>query len=475
MAEFKVAPVDAPITQKVTLWFENRFPTAFDEYKKHMSEYYAPKNFNFWYFFGSLALLVLVIQIVTGIFLVMHYKPDAALNAAGVPVAFASVEYIMRDVPWGWLIRYMHSTGASAFFVVVYLHMFRGLLYGSYRKPRELVWIFGCAIFLCLMAEAFMGYLLPWGQMSYWGAQVIVNLFAAIPFVGPDLALLIRGDYVVGDATLNRFFSFHVIAVPLVLLGLVVAHLLALHDVGSNNPDGVEIKAKKDPKTGIPLDGIPFHPYYSVHDLMGVGVFLIIFCAILFFAPELGGYFLEYNNFIPADPLKTPSHIAPVWYFTPYYSMLRATTDDMIKVLSAVVALGAIGTVLKGRIGGAAKIAVLIAAAIGIALLNVFDAKFWGVVVMGGAVIILFFLPWLDHSPVKSIRYRPSWHSTLYGVFVVIFLILAYLGVQPPSEIGTIVSQVGTLFYFGFFLLMPWWSQLGTFKPVPERVTFHPH
>ena len=475
MAEFKVAPADAPITQKVTLWFENRFPTAFDEYKKHMSEYYAPKNFNFWYFFGSLALLVLVIQIVTGIFLVMHYKPDAALNAAGVPVAFASVEYIMRDVPWGWLIRYMHSTGASAFFVVVYLHMFRGLLYGSYRKPRELVWIFGCAIFLCLMAEAFMGYLLPWGQMSYWGAQVIVNLFAAVPFVGPDLALLIRGDYVVGDATLNRFFSFHVIAVPLVLLGLVVAHLLALHDVGSNNPDGVEIKAKKDPKTGIPLDGIPFHPYYSVHDLMGVGVFLIIFCAILFFAPELGGYFLEYNNFIPADPLKTPSHIAPVWYFTPYYSMLRATTDDMIKVLSAVVALGAIGTVLKGRIGGAAKIAVLIAAAIGIALLNVFDAKFWGVVVMGGAVIILFFLPWLDHSPVKSIRYRPSWHSTLYGVFVVIFLILAYLGVQPPSEIGTIVSQVGTLFYFGFFLLMPWWSQLGTFKPVPERVTFHPH
>ncbi len=475
MAEFKVAPADAPITQKVTLWFENRFPTAFDEYKKHMSEYYAPKNFNFWYFFGSLALLVLVIQIVTGIFLVMHYKPDAALNAAGVPVAFASVEYIMRDVPWGWLIRYMHSTGASAFFVVVYLHMFRGLLYGSYRKPRELVWIFGCAIFLCLMAEAFMGYLLPWGQMSYWGAQVIVNLFAAVPFVGPDLALLIRGDYVVGDATLNRFFSFHVIAVPLVLLGLVVAHLLALHDVGSNNPDGVEIKAKKDPKTGIPLDGIPFHPYYSVHDLMAVGVFLIIFCAILFFAPELGGYFLEYNNFIPADPLKTPPHIAPVWYFTPYYSMLRATTDDMIKVLDVIIALGAIGTVLKGRLSGGAKIGVLVAAAVGIFLLYVFDAKFWGVVVMGGAVIILFFLPWLDRSPVKSIRYRPAWHSYLYGVFVVFFLILAYLGVQPPSEIGTIVSQVGTLFYFGFFLLMPWWTQLGTFKPVPDRVTFHPH
>ena len=263
MAEFKECPAGAPVSAQVTNWFENRFPTAFDAYKVHMSEYYAPKNFNFWYFFGSLALLVLVIQIVTGIFLVMHYKPDAAL-------AFASVEYIMRDVPWGWLVRYMHSTGASAFFVVVYLHMFRGMIYGSYRKPRELVWIFGCAIFLCLMAEAFMGYLLPWGQMSYWGAQVIINLFAAIPFVGPDLSLLIRGDYVVGDATLNRFFSFHVIAVPLVLLGLVVAHLLALHDVGSNNPDGVEIKAKKDPKTGIPLDGIPFHPYYTVHDIMGV-------------------------------------------------------------------------------------------------------------------------------------------------------------------------------------------------------------
>ncbi|HJV68831.1 cytochrome bc complex cytochrome b subunit [Ideonella sp.] len=475
MAEFKVAPADAPLAQKVTVWFENRFPTAFDEYKKHMSEYYAPKNFNVWYFFGSLALLVLVMQIVTGIFLTMHYKPDAALNAAGVPVAFASVEYIMRDVPWGWLIRYMHSTGASAFFVVVYLHMFRGLMYGSYRKPRELVWIFGCAIFLCLMAEAFMGYLLPWGQMSYWGAQVIVNLFSAIPFIGPDLSLLIRGDYVVGDATLNRFFSFHVIAVPLVLIGLVVAHLLALHDVGSNNPDGVEIKAKKDPATGIPLDGIPFHPYYTVHDLVGVGVFLMVFCAILFFAPELGGYFLEYNNFIPADPLKTPLHIAPVWYFTPYYSMLRATTDDMIKVLDVVIALGAIGTVLKGRLSGGAKIGVLVASAVGILLLNVFDAKFWGVVVMGGAVIILFFLPWLDHSPVKSIRYRPAWHSVLYGVFVVIFLILGYLGIQPPSAAGTIVSQVGTLFYFGFFLLMPWWSQLGTFKPVPERVTFHAH
>jgi len=284
-------------------------------WKAHLSEYYAPKNFNFWYAFGSLALLVLVIQIVTGIFLVMHYKPDATL-------AFASVEYIMRDVPWGWLVRYMHSTGASAFFIVVYLHMVRGLLYGSYRKPRELVWLFGVAIFLCLMGEAFMGYLLPWGQMSYWGAQVIVNLFGAIPFIGPDLSLWIRGDYVVSDATLNRFFSFHVIAIPLVLIGLVVAHIIALHEVGSNNPDGVEIKEKLD-ANGVPLDGVPFHPYYSVHDVMAVAVFLIVFTAVVFFAPEMGGYFLEYNNFVPADSLKTPPHIAPVWYFTPFYSILR--------------------------------------------------------------------------------------------------------------------------------------------------------
>jgi len=467
MATFKELPASAPVGAKVTNWLENRFPTAFDAYKVHMSEYYAPKNFNFWYFFGSLALLVLVIQIVTGIFLVMHYKPDANL-------AFASVEYIMRDVPWGWLIRYMHSTGASAFFVVVYLHMFRGLMYGSYRKPRELVWIFGCAIFLCLMAEAFMGYLLPWGQMSYWGAQVIVNLFAAVPFVGEELALLIRGDYVVGDATLNRFFSFHVIAVPLVLLGLVVAHLLALHDVGSNNPDGIEIKEKKD-ASGKPLDGIPFHPYYSVHDLMGVSVFLMLFTAVIFFAPELGGYFLEYNNFIPADPLKTPAHIAPVWYFTPYYSMLRATTDPMVNVLAALVGIGAVLAVLKGSFSSKGKIATLVLAVVAVALLKTFDAKFWGVVVMGGAVVILFFLPWLDHSPVKSIRYRPDWHKYVYAVFVVFFLVLGYLGIQPPTDAGTLVSQIGTLFYFGFFLLMPWWSKLGTFKPVPDRVTFHAH
>ena len=466
MAEFKETSPDAPMSEKTLTWIDNRFPLS-KLFKEHLSEYYAPKNFNFFYFFGSLALLVLVIQIVTGIFLVMHYKPDAAL-------AFASVEYIMRDVPYGWLIRYMHSTGASAFFVVVYLHMFRGLIYGSFRKPRELVWLFGCAIFLALMAEAFMGYLLPWGQMSYWGAQVIVNLFSAIPFIGPDLALLIRGDYVVGDATLNRFFAFHVIAVPLVLLGLVVAHIIALHEVGSNNPDGVEIKAHKD-QQGRPLDGIPFHPYYTVHDILGVTGFLLVFCAIIFFAPEFGGYFLEYNNFIPADPLKTPAHIAPTWYFTPYYSMLRAITNEMIYALVlcvlAAAYLGAtkanISTLLKGVVVGAAVVAV--------ALMLAIDAKFWGVVVMGGAVVIMFFLPWLDYSPVKSIRYRPDWHKYVYAVFVIDFLILGYLGVQPPSPIGERVSQVGTLFYFGFFLLMPWWSKLGTPKPVPDRVVFVAH
>jgi ubiquinol-cytochrome c reductase cytochrome b subunit len=466
MAEFKTAAPDAPIGEKLMTWVDNRFPAS-KLYKEHLSEYYAPKNFNVWYFFGALALLVLVIQIVTGIFLVMHYKPDANL-------AFASVEYIMRDVPWGWLVRYMHSTGASAFFVVVYLHMFRGLIYGSYRKPRELVWVFGCAIFLCLMAEAFMGYLLPWGQMSYWGAQVIVNLFAAVPFVGEDLALLIRGDYVVSDATLNRFFSFHVIAVPLVLLGLVAAHIIALHEVGSNNPDGVEIKANKD-ASGKPLDGIPFHPYYTVHDIMGVSVFLMVFSAIVFLAPELGGYFLEYNNFIPADPLKTPAHIAPVWYFTPYYSMLRATTDVMMNVLVAIVGLGAVTAVVKGQFSVVAKAGIVVAALVAAALFKTFDAKFWGVVVMGGAVIILFFLPWLDNSPVKSIRYRPNWHKYLYGIFVIFFLVLGYLGIQPPSDIGTLIAQVGTLVYFGFFLLMPWWSQIGEFKPVPERVVFQPH
>ncbi|HEX7888240.1 MAG TPA: cytochrome bc complex cytochrome b subunit [Ramlibacter sp.] len=470
MAEFKEISPNASAPAKLDNWLRNRFPTAFDAYKVHMSEYYAPKNFNFWYFFGSLALLVLVIQIVTGIFLVMHYKPDAA-------VAFASVEYIMRDVPWGWLIRYMHSTGASAFFIVVYLHMFKALIYGGYRKPRELVWIFGCLIFLMLMAEAFFGYLLPWGQMSYWGAQVIVNLFAAVPFVGHDLALLIRGDYVVSDATLNRFFSFHVIAIPLVLIGLVVAHLFALHDVGSNNPDGIDIKAKDYPKAanGFSVDAIPFHPYYSVHDMMGVGVFLMVFSAIIFFAPELGGYFLEYNNFIPADPLKTPPHIAPVWYFTPFYSMLRATTSVMVYVFCAIVVLAVLFVFLRSRLSLMAKVAVAVAGAIAIALLLAFDAKFWGVVIMGAAVIILFFLPWLDKSPVRSIRYRPGWHKWVYGIFVIWFLVLGYLGIQPPSDGKTLLAQIGTIYYFGFFLLMPWWSRLGEFKPVPDRITFAAH
>ncbi|WP_374317172.1 cytochrome bc complex cytochrome b subunit [Aquabacterium sp.] len=467
MAEFKQAPAGASAGEKFMTWIDNRFP-ATKMYKEHMSEYYAPKNFNFWYFFGSLAMLVLVIQIVTGIFLVMNFKPDAA-------VAFASVEYIMRDVPGGWIIRYMHSTGASAFFVVVYLHMYRGLIYGSYRTPRELVWIFGCLIFLCLMAEAFMGYLLPWGQMSYWGAQVIINLFSAIPFIGPDLAILIRGDYVVGDATLNRFFSLHVIAVPLVLLGLVVAHIIALHEVGSNNPDGVEIKQGPKDANGHPLDGIPFHPYYSVHDIVGVAGFLICFAAVIFFAPELGGYFLEYNNFIPANPMQTPPHIAPVWYFTPFYSMLRATTDVMVNVLSVIVGLAAVLNFIKGKGAAKSKVMVLVAGIVGVLLLKTFEAKFWGVVVMGGAVIILAFLPWLDKSPVKSIRYRPTWNKVLYAVFVVIFVVLGYLGIQPPSEVGTLIAQAGTLFYFGFFLLMPWWSQIGTFKQVPERVNFKPH
>jgi len=466
MAEYQTAPPGAGSGRRLLTWIDNRFPLS-KLFNEHMAQYYAPKNFNVWYVFGSLALLVLVNQLLTGIFLTMHYKPDAAK-------AFESVEYIMRDVPWGWLVRYMHSTGASAFFIVVYLHMWRGLIYGSYRKPRELVWLFGCAIFLCLMAEAFMGYLLPWGQMSYWGAQVIVNLFSAVPFIGPDLSLLIRGDYVVGDATLNRFFSFHVIAVPLVLLGLVVAHIIALHEVGSNNPDGVEIKEKKDAQ-GNPLDGIPFHPYYTVHDIYGVSVFLFIFSAILFFAPEGGGYFLEFNNFIEANPLKTPAHIAPVWYFTPFYSMLRATTDLMVNALCVIVAAAAVAAILRGGFRAGGKVAIALVALVAVYLLKTFDAKFWGVVIMGGAVLILFFLPWLDHSPVKSIRYRPSWHRIVYGLFLIFFLALGYLGSQPPSPAGNYISQLGTLVYFGFFLLMPWWSRMGVFKPVPDRVTFNAH
>ena len=451
-------------------WFDQRMPTVMAEYRKHLSEYYAPKNFNIWYIFGGLAITVLAIQIITGIFLVMNYKPDAAL-------AFASVEYIMRDVPGGWFIRYMHSTGASFFFIVVYLHMFRGLMYGSYRAPRELVWIFGCLIFLCLMGEAFFGYLLPWGQMSYWGAQVIVNLFGAIPLIGPDLAIFIRGDYVIGDATLNRFFAFHVIAIPLVLIGLVAAHILALHDVGSNNPDGVEIKKKLD-ANGRPVDGIPFHPYYTVHDIMGLGVFLIVFFAVLFFMPEMGGYFLEWNNFIPADPLQTPPHIAPVWYFTPFYSILRATTEPFMLVLAAGLAVYALLLFFTLR-SRPAKFAVLGVAAVVIVLMVGgplrLDPKLWGVALMGGSVLIFIALPWLDCSPAKSMRYRPAWHFWLLMAFVVVFLVLGYFGTQPPSPINERASQVGTLLYFAFFLLMPWWSRMGEFKPVPSRVTFAAH
>ena len=417
-------------SQALINWIDERFPLT-SSIKGHLTEYYAPKNFNFWYFFGSLALLVLVIQIVTGIFLVMHYKPDGTLNASGVSVAFASVEYIMREVPGGWLIRYLHSTGASAFFVVVYLHMFRGLIYGSYRKPRELIWIFGTLIFLALMAEAFMGYLLPWGQMSYWGAQVIINLFSAIPVIGGDLSLVIRGDYVISDATLNRFFAFHVIAVPLVLIGLVAAHIIALHEVGSNNPDGVEIKKKKD-ANGVPLDGIPFHPYYTVKDIVGVVVFLAFFSAVVFFFPEGGGYFLEYNNFIPADPFVTPAHIAPVWYFTPYYSVLRAVTYPLFGL----------------------------------------DAKFWGVVAMGASVLIFAFLPWLDRSPVKSIRYKGPIFKFAIAMFVVVFLILGYLGVLAPTPGRTLAAQICSVLYFAFFLLMPWYSKIDKCKPEPERVNF---
>lgn len=466
MAEFHEISPNAAAGEKLLNWIDNRFPLS-QLFKEHMSEYYAPKNFNVWYVFGVLSLLVLVIQLLSGIFLAMHYKPDAAL-------AFGSVEYIMRDVPWGWLIRYMHSTGASAFFAVLYLHMYRGLIYGSYRKPRELTWIFGCAIFLALMAEAFMGYLLPWGQMSYWGAQVIVNLFSAIPFIGPDLALLIRGDFVVGDATLNRFFSFHVIAVPLVLVGLVVVHIIALHQVGSNNPDGIEIKATKDSK-GRPLDGIPFHPYYSVHDFFAVCVFLMVFAAIVFFAPEMEGYFLEYNNFIPANSFQTPLHIAPVWYFTPFYSLLRAVTSEMMYALIACVLVGAALIVTKGKMPKVFKGAIVAVALGVVAMMFTIDAKFWGVVAMGGGVVILFFLPWLDNCAVKSIRYRPDWHKYLYALFVINFLVLGYLGTQAPSAIGGRVSQAGTLFYFGFFLLMPWWSRLGAPKTVPDRVTFVAH
>ena len=446
----------------VLTWVDQRFPLV-SLWRDHLAEYYAPKNFNFWYYFGSLAMLVLVLQIVTGIFLTMHYKPDAAQ-------AFASVEYIMRDVPGGWLIRYMHSTGASAFFIAVYLHMFRGLLYGSYRKPRELIWIFGMVIYLCLMAEAFFGYLLPWGQMSYWGAQVIVNLFDAIPWVGPTLSEWIRGDFVISDATLNRFYSFHVIAIPLLLLGLVGAHIMALHEVGSNNPDGIEIKKVKDARTGHPVDGIPFHPYYTVKDTLGAVVFLIVFSVIMFFMPELGGYFLEYNNFIPADPLKTPPHIAPVWYFTPYYSILRAVTEDFMWVLAAGLIAYTALVILAVR-NLVVRIAIAAIGAVLLAGFFAFEPKVWGVVLMGAATLVFFLLPWLDQSPVKSIRYKGPLVKVALALFVIAFLVLGYLGTLSVTEGRTIAAQVFTLIYFAFFLLMPWYTRLDKTRPEPERVT----
>jgi len=398
-------------------WIDARFPLS-KMMKEHATEYYAGKNFNFWYVFGVLAMVVLIIQLVTGIFLTMNYKPSAA-------DAFASVEYIMRDVEWGWLIRYMHSTGASAFFVVVYLHMFRAMLYGSYKKPRELLWLIGMLIYVALMAEAFMGYLLPWGQMSYWGAQVIISLFGALPVVGDPLVEWIRGDYNISDITLNRFFALHVIAVPLALVMLVVMHILALHETGSNNPDGVEIKENKGPD-GIPVDGVAFHPYYTAKDLVAIIIFLIVFSAIVFFAPEMGGYFLEHANFEPANSLKTPEHIAPVWYFTPFYAILRAV-----------------------------------------------PSKLGGVLLMGGAIVVLFLLPWIDRSKVKSIRYRGWGYKGALTVFAVSFVILGFLGMQPVTPLYTLLARVCTILYFGFFIyLFIYTGSEQAAKPVPDRLTY---
>jgi len=402
-------------------WIDQRFPLT-KVWNEHLAEYYTPRNFNFWYFFGSLAILVLVIQILTGIFLTMHFKPEAAL-------AFASVEYIMRDVDWGWLIRYIHSTGASAFFVVIYLHMYRGLLYGSYKAPRELIWILGMVLYIALMAEAFMGYVLPWGQMSYWGAKVIINLFGSFPIVGEIIVEFILGDYAVGDPALNRFFSLHVIALPLILVILVFLHIVALHTVGSNNPDGVEIKKNKD-ANGIPKDGIPFHPYYSVKDIMGVVVFLMIFTSIVFFAPALGGYFLEAPNFVEANPLKTPDHIAPLWYLTPFYSVLRAIPP-------------------------------------------MFGSQLPGVLAMFAALLILIALPWLDRSKVKSIRYRSWPYKVALSIFVITFIVLGWLGMQAVTPLYSLMAQIFTALYFAFFILMPWFTSIGETKPVPERTTEH--
>mgnify|MGYP001224503393 FL=1 len=413
---------------KFMTWVDERFP-ATKVWEEHVSKYYAPKNLNFWYFFGSLAMVVMVLQILTGIFLTMHYKPDSSL-------AFASVEYIMRDVPGGWFIRYLHSVGASVLFIVVYLHMFRGLLYGSHRSPRELIWLLGMLLYVTLMAEAFFGYLLPWGNMSYWGAQVIISLFGAVPGIGPGLAEWIRGDFVVSDATLNRFFAFHVILVPLLLSLLVYLHIVALHKVGGNNPDGIDIKKNKD-ASGKPLDGIAFHPYYTVKDNLGVAVMMAALLAVVFFVPELGGWFLEKDNFAPADVLQTPPDIVPLWYLTPYYSILRAVTFEWLP-------------------GG---------------------AKLWGVLAMGAAIVVLFFLPWLDRSPVRSIRYRGWMYKTALTLFVVTFVMLGYLGTRNPSHVDLVLlknvtwSQIGLVVYFAFFLLMPIYTRMDRTKPEPDRVT----
>ena len=400
----------------LNVWINERFPLD-KMMKEHVTEYYASKNLNIWYAFGVLALVLFVNQIVTGIFLTMNYKPSAA-------GAFASVEYIMRDVDWGWLIRYMHSTGASMFFIVIYLHMFRGMMYGSYKKPRELVWIVGMIIYLALMAEAFFGYLLPWGQMSYWGANVITELFGAIPGIGPDLVEWVRGDFVISDVTLNRFFALHVIALPLVLALLVVVHILALHEVGSNNPDGIEIKQNKD-ANGHPVDGITFHPYFTSKDSVITVGFLIIFAAIIFYAPTMGGLFLEPANFEPANNLKTPEHIAPVWYFTPFYAILRAVPSKGI-----------------------------------------------GALLMGVAILLLFFLPWLDRAQTKSIKYRGIYYKGALALFVVSFIVLGYLGLQTPTPMGTLMARIFSFVYFGFFILMPFYTKWDKNKPVPERVTF---
>ena len=408
--------------QNVMNWVDERLPVT-ETYEKHLSKYYAPKNFNIWYIFGVLSVFVLVLQLVTGIWLTMNYIPAGDR-------AFASVEFIMRDVEFGWMLRYMHSTGASAFFVVVYLHMFRGLIYGSYKKPRELIWILGMLIYLALMAEGFFGYLLPWGNMSYWGAQVIVSLVGAVPFWGEDLAIWVRGDFNMSEVALNRFFALHVVLVPLALIVLVFLHILALHEVGSNNPDGIDVKATVDDE-GTPLDTVPFHPYYTIgHDLPAIVLFLFVFCAVMFFYPDGGGYLIEHPNFEPADPLKTPELIAPVWYYTPFYSMLRACTYPLFGM----------------------------------------TAKFWGLVVMAGAIAILFVLPWLDRSPVKSIRYKGKASKIFLTLFVISFFILGYLGTVHPTPMKTALAQLCTGIYFAYFLLMPWYTSVETTKPVPTRV-----